>query len=51
MANECDMCETTNALYYYPVEFPEDDGTTTTRYGCDMCIDEMHEFVDAKKEA
>jgi len=50
MTNKCDKCKTTDAPYYYAIAYPEDDGTTTTHYGCDMCIDQMHEMAAARAE-
>jgi hypothetical protein len=50
MANKCDKCKTTDAPHYYPVTYPEADGTTTTHYGCDQCVDDMWDMAAARKE-
>ena len=47
---QCAKCKTTDAMEFIPIEYPEDDGTTTTHYGCTRCIDDMENFVEAKKE-
>ena len=51
MWTTCDKCKkVVLSEFTYPVEYPEDDGTTTTHYGCDQCIDQMWDVVDARKE-
>ena len=45
---QCAKCRTTDAMEFTPIEYPEDDGTTTTLYGCDRCIDEMCDFLEAR---
>jgi hypothetical protein len=46
----CAKCKTTDSPEYIPIEYPEDDGTTTTHYGCTWCIEDMGNFVDARRE-
>ena len=46
---QCAKCRTTDSIEFHVIEYPEDDGTTTTHYGCTRCIDDMENFVEAKK--
>jgi hypothetical protein len=47
---QCDKCGEAEGQPTYPVEYPEDDGTTTTHYGCDQCIEQMWDMAAARKE-
>ena len=46
----CAKCKTTDSPEYIPIEYPEDDGTTTLHHGCTWCIEEMCDFVEARIE-
>lgn len=50
MANRCEKCKTTDAPHYYPVRYRHDNGQTTIHYGCDQCVNEMQEMIDARNE-
>ena len=46
---QCAKCKTTDSMEFIPIEYPEDDGTTTLHYGCTQCIDVMCDFVEARR--
>ena len=48
LPDQCAKCRTVDAMTFTPIEYPEADGTTTTHYGCDRCIDEMCDFLEAR---
>ena len=47
---QCATCKTPDSMEFIPLEYPEDDGTTTLHYGCTQCIDVMCDFVEARQE-
>ena len=47
---QCAKCKTTDSMEFIPIEYPEDDGTTTLHYGSTQCIDVMCDFVEARQE-
>jgi hypothetical protein len=46
----CSKCKVAESQPTYPVAYPEDDGTISTDYGCDQCIDDMWDMAAARKE-
>ena len=51
MWTECSKCKKLIlSEMTYPVEYRHDNGQITIHYGCDRCINEMQDMMDARNE-